>query len=110
MHQFQVCPPARESADAALSSAVVELAAALPDMSSCKSAGAVLLSANAAIKLVQQKALCRVAGWVFGVNQEAALLQEARETIVAARGLLASRKALESGRCWVLCHAPKGGS
>ena len=83
--------PALESADAALSSAVVELAAALPDMSSCKSAGAVLLSANATIKQVQQKALRRDAGWVFGVNQEAALLQEARETIVAARGLLASR-------------------
>ena len=83
--------PALESAEAALSSAVVELAAALPDMSTCKPAGAVLLSANATIKQVQQKALRRDVGLVFDSSQEAALLREARKTIVAARGVLASR-------------------
>ena len=83
--------PALESAEAALSSAVVELAAALPDMSTCKPAGAVLLGANATIKQLQQKALRRDVGLVFDSSQEAALLREARKTIVAARGVLASR-------------------
>ena len=83
--------PALESAEAALSSAVVELAAALPDMSTCKPAGAVLLGANATIKQLQQKALRRDVGLVFDSSQEAALLGEARKTIVAARGVLASR-------------------
>ena len=80
--------PALESADAALSSITVELAKALPAISSCKPAGSISLRANATIQSVQRHRA--VGDMVLGVGQEAALLEEARGTIVAARGLLAS--------------------
>ena len=80
--------PALESADAALSSIVVELAKALPAISSCKPAGPVSLRANATIQSVQQHRAVGDMGLDLG--QEAELLEEARGTIVAARGLLAS--------------------
>ena len=81
--------PALESADAALSSIIVELAKALPAISSCKPASPISLRANATIQSVQRhRAVGDMA--LLGVGQEAALLEEARGTIVAARGLLAS--------------------
>ena len=80
--------PALESADAALSSIVVELAKALPAISSCAPAGPISLRANATVQRVQRH---RAFGdMALDVSQEAALLEEARGTIVAARGLLAS--------------------
>ena len=80
--------PALESADAALSSIIVELAKALPAISSCKPASPISLRANATIQSVQRRRA--VGDMALGVGQEAALLEEARGTIVAARGLLAS--------------------
>ena len=80
--------PALESADAALSSIIVELAKALPAISSCKPASPISLRANATIQSVQRHRA--VGDMALGVGQEAALLEEARGTIVAARGLLAS--------------------
>ena len=80
--------PALESADAALSSIVVELAKALPAISSYAPAGPISLRANATVQHVQRH---RAFGdMALDVSQEAALLEEARGTIVAARGLLAS--------------------
>ena len=76
--------PALESADAALSSIVVELAKALPAISSCKPAAPISLRANATTQ--RRRALGDMA---LDVSQEAALLEEARGTIVALRGLLA---------------------
>ncbi|CAE7036325.1 PRSS12 [Symbiodinium sp. CCMP2592] len=80
--------PALESADAALSSIVVELAKALPAISSCKPGGPISLRANATIQSTQRRR--EVLDMALDVGQEAALLEEARGTIVAARGLLAS--------------------
>ncbi|CAE7744981.1 PRSS12 [Symbiodinium sp. CCMP2592] len=80
--------PALESADAALSSIVVELAKALPAISSCKPGGPISLRANATMQSTQRRR--EVGDMALDVGQEAALLEEARGTIVAARGLLAS--------------------
>ena len=82
--------PALESADAALSAVVVELAGALPAMSSCKPAGSVLLQANGTMAKTRQTRQARRSGLdlVLDVTQETALLQEARATVIAARGLL----------------------
>ncbi|CAE7036318.1 PRSS12 [Symbiodinium sp. CCMP2592] len=90
--------PALESADAALSSIVVELAKALPAISSCKPGGPISLRANATIQSSQRRR--EVLDMALDVGQEAALLEEARGTIVAARGLLAMRP-LFTGVCLV---------
>ena len=66
----------------------MELAKALPAISSCKPAGPVSLRANATVQSVQRHRAVGDMGLDLG--QEAALLEEARGTIVAARGLLAS--------------------
>lgn len=79
--------PALESADVALSAVVVELAGAVPVISSCKPAGPVLLRANATAQQSQQRS--KSGDMVLDVSQETALLVEARSTIVTARGLLA---------------------
>ena len=78
--------PALESADAALSAIVVELAWAVPVISSCKPAGPALLRANATAQQSQQQ---NSGEMVLDESQERALLKEARSTIVTARGLLA---------------------
>ena len=69
-----------------LSAIVVELAGAVPVISSCKPAGPALLRANATAQQSQQQ---NSGEMVLDESQERALLKEARSTIVTARGLLA---------------------
>ena len=70
--------PALESADAALSAVVLELAEALPAISTCKPAAVMLLNRNTTLR-----------GLSLDLSQESAVLQEARATILAVRSSLA---------------------
>ena len=81
--------PALESADAALSAVVLELAEALPAISTCKPAAAVLLNSNATVRQVRRKVEQAASGLSLGLSQESAVLQEARATVLAVRSLLA---------------------
>ena len=81
--------PALESADAALSAVVLELAEALPAISTCKPAAAVLLNSNATVRQVRRKVEQAASGLSLHLSQESAVLQEARATVLAVRSLLA---------------------
>ena len=81
--------PALESADAALSAVVLELAEALPAISTCKPAAAVLLNSNATVRQVRRKVEQAASGLSLRLSQESAVLQEARATVLAVRSLLA---------------------
>ena len=81
--------PALESADAALSAVVLELAEALPAISTCKPAAAMLLNSNATVRQLRRKVEQAASSLPFDMRQESAVLQEARATVLAVRSLLA---------------------
>ena len=81
--------PALESADAALSAVVLELAEALPAISSCKPAAAMLLNSNATVRQLRRKVEQAASSLPLDMSQESAVLQEARATVLAVRSLLA---------------------
>ena len=81
--------PAIESADAALSAVVLELAEALPAISTCKPAAVLLLNNNATVRQLRHKVEQAASGLSLDLSQESAVLQEARATVLAARSLLA---------------------
>ena len=81
--------PALESADAALSAVVLELAEALPAVTTCEPAAATLLNSNATVRQLRQKVEQAASSWSLGLSQESALLQEAKATVLAVRSLLA---------------------
>ena len=81
--------PALESADAALSAVVLELAETLPAISSCKPAAAMLLNSNATVRQLRRKVEQAASSLSLDMRQESAVLQEARATVLAVRSLLA---------------------
>ena len=81
--------PALESADAALSAVALELAEALPAITTCKPAAATLLNSNATVRQLRQKVEQAASSLPLDVSQESALLQEAKATVLAVRSLLA---------------------
>ena len=75
--------PALESADAALSAVVLELAEALPAVGACKPAAAVLLNSNDTVRQLRRKVEQAASGLSLDLSQESAVLQEARATALA---------------------------
>ena len=81
--------PALESADAALSAVVLELAEALPAISTCKPAAVMLLNRNTTVRQLRRKVEQAASGLSLDLSQESAVLQEARATILGVRSSLA---------------------
>ena len=77
--------PAIESADAALSAVVLELAEALPAISTCKPAAVMPLEDHATVRQLRRKVEQAASGLSLDLSQESAVLQEARATVLAAR-------------------------
>ncbi|CAJ1371378.1 unnamed protein product [Effrenium voratum] len=80
--------PALESADAALSAAVVELAEALPLIPSCKSGRAASLQSMSASAGLRRAAAKTGSSSELDATQKEALFQEAKLTVVAARSAM----------------------